>query len=64
VSLKKKKKSPNISVTKKITIHPIGSPAQRSLARKMGSDYSPKTPPTTKRVDNVRMRIVIAKLSM
>jgi hypothetical protein len=56
----KKKKSPNISVTKNISIHRIGSPEQRSLARKMGSDYSPKTPPKTKRVNNVRIRIVRA----
>jgi hypothetical protein len=38
-------KSPNILASKDISIHPIGSPEQRSLARKMGSNYSPKTPP-------------------
>jgi hypothetical protein len=37
-------------------IHPIGSPEQRSLARKMGSSYSPKTPPKKRGVQIVRKK--------
>jgi hypothetical protein len=53
-------KSPKISGSKDISIHQIGSPEQRSLARKMGSNYSPKTPPKKKVENNVRIIIVRA----
>jgi hypothetical protein len=43
--------------TKNVDIHPICSPEQRSLARKMGSSYSPKIPPQTKPHENVRKQL-------
>jgi hypothetical protein len=52
----KKIESREINVKKKEAIHPIGSPEQRSLARKMGSSYSPKTPPKKKGVQIVRKK--------
>jgi hypothetical protein len=42
---KKGIKSPDINVKKDKAILPIGSPEQRSFARKMGSSHSLKTPP-------------------
>jgi hypothetical protein len=49
-------KSREINDKKKEAMHRIGSPEQRSLARKMGSSYSPKTPPKRKGIQIVRKK--------
>jgi hypothetical protein len=54
---KKKIDSPEERDTKNNCIHQNCSPEQRSLARKMGSSYSPKTPPTKKGVRKVRKKL-------
>jgi hypothetical protein len=54
---KKKIETPKIGDRNNDAVHHNCLPEQRSLARKMGSSYSPKTPPTKKGLRNVRIKL-------